>query len=276
MNIYWIIAIIITSLLLLSIGGWALWYYWLSLMPKFWKDCSKASCWDGSNAQTRMMNILSPHMSETEFKARVKWTLKRGCNCLHLFVCNKADGEYAGYSIYGGGDVTPLSRSPNSGIVSMMTKRITYARRQGLGIVLWLMADDSSAWNRALLANPAQYAYDLKKTGLLSYASTVVLGLEINEYASALSVRSLSYYISKVYGGKIGVHHTSSSTAFANYGDILFYQTNPGLNAAQIKAAAAKALATGKPVNYFELARNPQRELSQAALAAGCFGVGNW
>lgn len=276
MNIYWIIATIIASLSLLAGGGWALWYYWLSLRPKHWSKCTKASCWDGANANVRYMNILSPHMSNSEFESRIKWTLKRDCNCLHLFVCNKADGEYAGYSIYGYGDTTPFSRKQDNAIVKMMTKRVKYARRKGLGIVLWLLADDSTAWNRALLANPTQYAKDLDGTGLLAYASTVVLGLELNEYSSAAQVSALSTAIRKVYKGKIGVHHTSGSVAFANLGDILFYQTNPGLNAEQIAGSSAKALATGKPVNYFELARNPQRELSQAAISAGCFGVGNW
>lgn len=276
MNIYWIVALGTLSVSLLALCAWLLWYFWIGLLPVNWKDCSKASCWDGANAQTRYMNILSPHMSEGEFKARVKWSLKRGCNCLHLFLSNKADGEYSGFSIYGYGHIAPLSRGPDSAIVKKMKKRIRYARRKGLGIVLWLMADDSTAWNRVMLANAAAYCKDLKKTGLLDYASTVVLGLELNEYATAADVDRIAQAVRRVYGGKIGTHHRSSQMTFAVFGDILFWQTSPGLNAAQVAASAAYVRNCGKPVNYFELARNPQRELSKAALAAGCFGVGNW
>ena len=44
--------------------------YWLKIVPS-WKDCVHASCWDGSNAQRRMMNILSPKMSDETFGKRL-------------------------------------------------------------------------------------------------------------------------------------------------------------------------------------------------------------
>lgn len=46
--------------------------YWLGIRPS-WKDCSKASCWQGQNVGTRHMNILSPHFDDGTFQARVKW-----------------------------------------------------------------------------------------------------------------------------------------------------------------------------------------------------------
>ena len=63
-----------------------------------WNECTKASCWQGQNAGTRHMNILSPKFSDAVFRDRVKWAKARGCNTLHLFLINKGDGEGSGYT----------------------------------------------------------------------------------------------------------------------------------------------------------------------------------
>jgi len=48
-----------------------------------WDKTTKASCWQGGDAEVRHMNILSPHMPEETFKARVKWAKDRKCNTVH-------------------------------------------------------------------------------------------------------------------------------------------------------------------------------------------------
>lgn len=115
-----------------------------------------------------------------------------------------------------------------------------------------------------------------EKHGWLKLASTIVVGLEVDEYWSSSQVAAHIATIRRHYKGKVGVHHTSGKAAYAPHADILFYQVSPGKSASQIAAETRKALASGRPVNFFELDRHENRPLSEAALAAGAYGVGNW
>lgn len=235
---------------------------------------SLASCWEGSNAQTRHMNELSGKFSDEQVAARLDWAKGRGCNTVHWFLTNQGDGEGAGYSFYG---TEPKLGSIDEAAVTRMAKRCEMALARGLAVVFWLMADDSSKWNKKMLANPGQFAADLKKTGLLKYASCVVLGLEMNEYMGSSQANALAAAVRGVWSGTVGTHHTSGKSTFAGLGDIVFWQVDPGKSASQIKSAVTSAKkSTGKPVVMFELARNPNRDLSKAALEAGAAGVGNW
>ena len=238
-----------------------------------WDRCSKASCWDGNNAQRRMMNILSPHFSEGKVRDYLKWQKGRGCNTVHLILCNRADGEGGGYSIYGNG----ISWNVDKNWAKQARERIAQCRREGLAVVLWGATDDDGGWNRQLLSNPEQYMRDLDTAGLLDYCSMFVLGLEMTEWRC--SVEQITAYrdaVRSVYGGKIATHHNSDRVDYANMGDILMYQTSPGKSAAQIAQHTHRALSTGKPVWYFELERYPARELCKVALDNGATGVGNW
>ena len=234
---------------------------------------SLASCWEGSNAQTRHMNVLSFAFTDETVEKRFDWAKKRGCNTLHLFLCNQGDGEGSGFNIYGG---TPSIGAPDQYSVARMANRIALAKQKGFSVVLWLMSDDSKGWNSVLLANPEKHADDLKRSGLLDLADAVVLGLELNEYANESQVAALAKAVRGVYAGKIGTHHTAGHADFAKHGDLLFWQTATGLDAEAVKRSVEAAKNYGKPVVAFELARNPQRELAQAALDAGAVGVGNW
>ncbi len=227
-----------------------------------WDECTKASCWQGQNAGTRHMNILSPAFSDATFQQRVKWAEGRGCNTLHLFLVNQHDGEGSGYTA-----LDPAT-------AKAMDKRIRWAARRGMGIVLWCMADDSTAWAKALDMEALMRVCEAH--GWLDIASTVVVGLEVEEYWSAAQVQAHIATIRKHYKGKVGVHHGSGKATYAPMADILFYQVNPGKTAPQIAAETKKALGCGKPVNFFELSRHEDRELSEAALSAGAYGVGNW
>lgn len=229
---------------------------------KDWRECSRASCWQGANSGTRHMNILSPKFTDDTFKQRVKWAEGRGCNTLHLFLVNKGDGEGSGYS----------ALDPDT--AKLMDKRIRWARKRGMGIVLWCMSDDSSAWAKSLDMDALMRV--CKAHGWLKLASTIVVGLEVDEYWTANQVSAHIATIRRHYKGKIGVHHTSGKTSYAAMADILFYQVNPGKSAAQIASETKRALACGKPVNFFELDRHENRALSEAALSAGAYGVGNW
>ena len=240
--------------------------------PPDWKEASKASCWNGNNAEQRMMNLPSPGMSDGKAKDYVSWMAGRGVNAAHVILCNKADGENAGYSIYGG----DIDWGVDKNASETMKRRIGMLRAKGWAVVVWLMTDDSSAWNKKLLGDPDRYLADLDKAGLLDEASIVCVGLELSEYASVAEVQRLVAATRKVYKGKVATHDVSGSVRFAHIADIHFHQMKPGASAAQVAAETKRALATGKPVMMFELSRRPARALCEAALAAGAFGVGNW
>lgn len=238
-----------------------------------WDQCTKASCWDGKNAQKRMMNILSPKITNDKFNDYMKWMKSRGCNTAHLYTSNQGDGEGSGYCIYG----NSWDWSVDSNYIELMKSRINILRKNGFGIVLWLFADDSDSWNAIAKKNFSQYLKDLKQHGLLNYASTIVAGLELNEYYNTKDVESLINAIRSVYNGKIGVHHTSNITTFASLADLVFYQIAPGTSISTIKSTVKSVMSkTKKPVNMFEMERSPDRTKCEAALEAGAFGVANW
>lgn len=243
--------------------------------PPSWREATLASCWDGPNAERRMMNILSPLMSETVFRERVRWMRSRGCNTAHVFLVNRENGDHAGYSPWGAG-VPPSAAPCDARTVSLMRDRIRHLRHSGLAVVVWIMSDDSVPWARALASDASACLARIKEAGLLDDASTVVAGLEMDEYWGAADAARVIAACRSVYAGKVGVHHATGRVPFATMGDILFYQTAPGKTAAQIAAETRAALAHGKPVNVFELDRHPNRALAEAALAAGAYGVGNW
>lgn len=236
-----------------------------------WDTCTLASCWSGGNASFRHMNAFG--MDDAKFKASVKFQLDRGCNTVHLIVTNQGDGGNAGYSPYGAG----VSWTLDKAACKRMRERMAYCRRRGLGVVLWLLTDDSGAWVRELSGNWPRYCDDVKRAGLLRYASTVVLALEANEYLSATQIASLARACRDVWRGMVGVHQTSGQMSYSGVGDVFFAQVQPGTSHAAIASFVQRCkAATGKPVNMFEMERGPDRDRSQAALKAGAFAVGNW
>ena len=238
-----------------------------------WDECTKASCWNGANAQQRMMNMLSPRMSDEKFTNYMNWMKSRGCNTAHLFVSNQNNGENAGYSIYG----LNWSWNISENNCNIIKSRIGILRENGFAIVLWLFADDSVKYNSEAKKNFQKYLEDLKEQGILKYASTVVVGLELNEYYNATDVATLITATRSVYSGKIGTHQTSGKYDYSKLADLCFYQINPGKSVQYIQNEVVRVKnATGRPVNMFELERNPNRPKCEAAISAGAFGVGNW
>lgn len=243
-----------------------------ALVPD-WDEATLASCWNGANAEQRMMNLLSPHFSAGKVRDYLAWQKGRGANTVHLILCNRADGEGGGYSIYG---ATPGARKVDTAWAKLARDRISQCRGEGFAIVLWGLTDDDGGWNRQILSNPEKYMADIADAGLLTYCSTFVLGLEMTEWkCSTAQITRYRDAVRAVYKGKIGTHHNSERVDYANLGDVLMYQTEPGKSAAQIRTLTRKALTTGKPVNFFELDRHPNWPLCEAALDAGAFGCGN-
>lgn len=238
----------------------------LGLVPS-WRDAVHASCWDGANASRRMMNILSPHFSDSKFKEYVKWMKGRGCDTAHVFLINQRDGEGAGYNC-----------ATDPAAAKVARRRIEKLRSDGFAVVPWIIADDSSAWAKDLFANARAHVKALSKAGLFDHASYVVLGLEMDEYGTATQWSDLRTALDAVWKGRVGVHHTSGNRfPYAHLGDIVLGQLDPKTaTPAAVRAQIAAIRAKGKAAVGFEYARGPARELADAALDAGADGVGNW
>ena len=238
---------------------------WSSPVP--WSKCKMSSNWNGSNAQQRMMNMLSPKFDDKKFGDYFSWIIGRGCDHVHLFLLNQGDGEGAGYDCCTDAKANALALA-----------RLKLIRSKGLGIVLWVVADDSPDYRARLFANPAKYAKGA--SNLLPYASAIVVGLEMNEGKPAPSVdqwKAVRSAFKSFANVPFGVHHTSGNEfKYASVGDFICGQLNPGCSTSDIKKQIAAIKAKGKEAVGFEYERKPDRARAQAALAAGAHAVGNW
>lgn len=225
-----------------------------------------ASCWDGGNAQRRMMNIVSPRMSEERVVEYIAWMRARGCNTAHVILCNAGDGECAGYD---GRDAADAA---------IIRARIEALRNAGLYVVPWIMTDDSSAMDADILAHPSTAARSLIANGLLDGAGLVVLGLEMDEVCSdAGKWRGLRDALTAAgYAGEYATHHTSGHADFAALGAWICDQLSPSCTTSQIAASVKALRARGLRVIGFEYARQANASKAKAALDAGAVGVGNY
>jgi len=245
--------------------------------PLAWDKCTLSSNWHGSNASMRIMNILSPLFSDKQFDDRYNWAKSRGVNYFNLFVVNKKDGEGAGYSPFGPNFISNYGNIDKA-FSDVMTKRIKKMHDDGMGVVLWLMADDSNDWAKQFASNPQPVIDAMEKLGWFKYASIIVLGLEMDEYWNANQVQKVYNATRTKWSGMIGTHHTSGKSTFAAFGDIVFYQVSPGTATStiisQCKNVGAK---TGKKIVAFEIERQEARDKCQQILNSGAaYSVGNW
>lgn len=239
----------------------------LTPVPKY-NECVHASCWNGSNAQRRMMNILSPGFSDAKFGEYMEWMQSRGCDTAHVFLINQADGEGAGQNCATNPDHAKLAK-----------KRIEKLRKDGFAVVVWIVADDSAAYIKDLFAHPEERVAALADAGLFEQASYVVIGLEMNEAKDAAKGwPKVAAALRAHYKGPLATHHTSgNSFAFAGLGEIVMGQLEPkSASVSAIKTQVGKIRGIGKEAVGFEYSRNPAREKAQAALDAGAIGCGNW
>ena len=223
-----------------------------------------ASCWGGTNASKRMMNVLAPRMADATFKDRLKFMLDRGCTVAHGILAKGVDGESAGYAAWRDADR------------SYMLKRLQAVEAAGLVPVPWLITDDSTSLRRELFSNPEHLIKNM--ADFILGAPFVVLGLEMDEEKATLGEwRKVRDALRKIYAGPIGTHHTSGNNfAFASLGDIVLGQLNPGCTESQVAAQIATIRKMGKRAVGVEYDRGPNRKLAVAALKAGAEGCGNW
>lgn len=232
---------------------------------KPWKECRYSSNWNGSNASKRMMNLVSPKFSDSKVKEYLDWQVGIGCDHVHLLLVNQADGEGAGY------DALADSSAHKTAL-----KRVQQIRARGLGVVAWVVADDSDGYRQKIFADPAKYAAGLKD--FMPYLSYIVLGLEMNEgEGSSAKWKSLRDAIKAAgWTGPFATHHTSGKTTHAGLGSIVMDQLDPSCTTADIAKSVKALKGKGYEVNGFEYSRGPDAAKAQAALGAGAFGCGNW
>ena len=225
-----------------------------------------ASCWAGHNASKRMMNVLSPKMSDSTFAARLKHMTDRGCTHAHLILANTADGEAGGYAAWKDSDQ------------GKMKERWNAVKAAGLTPIPWLVTDDSAALASDLFGHAEKYVKTMAAAGFFEGVPLVVLGLEMNEkYGSDSCWKGLRSALRKHYSGPIGVHHKSGNDfPYAKYGEVVLGQLSPGCTTSQVKSQIKAILKLGKRAIGFEYSRSPDRSLCLAALEAGAEGVGNW
>lgn len=230
-----------------------------------WRECKYSSNWNGSNASKRMMNLVSPKFSETKVREYLDWQQSLGCDHVHLLLVNQGDGEGAGYDCLA-----------DAGHKAVALARVRDIRARGLGVVAWVVADDSDTYRRKIFDNPAKYADALKE--YFPHLSYIVLGLEMNEgEGSKAKWTALRDAIRKAgWTGPFATHHTSGHGDYASLGQIVMDQLAKGCTEAQIRKSVEAFRAKGYDVCGFEYARGPDKGRAQAALAAGAFSVGNW
>lgn len=265
---------------IILVAGGAGWWWWRKRRddddggrPPAWDECTLASCWWGANASHRGMNLLSPHFSDEKFRDYLERMASRGCNTVHAFLCNKGDGEGAGYCIYG----REWDGSVDQGTVDLFKARIRAIRKRGQAFVPWMKADDSSPWAKLPEAKHVQMYQDCQNAGLFEDASYVVVALEIQDqgWSRERVVRQVNM-LRAITGLKVATHEVSRRTDFA-VGDLVLWQCDPGEAPEWIEGEIRRVKAkVGGPVGGFELSRQPDRARCEAAFRGGAWCVGNW
>jgi hypothetical protein len=230
-----------------------------------WKDCRYSSNWNGSNASKRMMNLVSPKFSDAKVREYLDWQQSVGCDHCHLLLVNEADGEGAGYDALADAKAREVALA-----------RVRQIRARGMGVVAWIVADDSNNYRKRIFADPAKYASGLKD--FMPYLSYICLGLEMNEgEGSSAKWKSLRDAIKAAgWTGPFATHHTSGKGTHASLGSIVMDQLEPSCTTADIAKSVKALRGKGYEVCGFEYSRGPDAVKAKAALDAGAFSCGNW
>jgi hypothetical protein len=243
-----------------------------------------SSCWDGPNANKRMMNTLSPGMNETKFNEYLNWQKSRTldgygrANVAHVFLSNRRDGENAGYCIYG----NEWDWSVEQGFVDLMKARIKAYRKAGFQVVGWVLADDSSPYAAQAKKDFERTLNDLKAVGLFDDLCMLVPGLEWNEYLNSNDMAKkakgakMMQAVNLAWKGPKGSHMNSGLVS--PYGEYVFYQVDPGKSSAWLanETRRIKGLIGNRKLVMFEIERNPAPAKCKAIMDTGAaVGVGN-
>lgn len=249
------------------------------------------SCNWRNSAKTRMMNLLSPNCSTSEFDSRLSKMKSDGCDFVNFFICNNKDtsnqspdSNFKEYSIYGSNLDWTID---NTYVNHFKTKINRVVNTYGMKVALWLAADDDGDWNEKLANKWSTYVNDLHTCGVLQNVSCLVVGLEADEYWSSSQVNShlgklkeLREAHSDIYKWSLGVHETGNEYSFGRLSncEVFFFQTNVNYSTSEMKSKVKECVdaLSPKPVCAFELDWDPNKTKCNAAFEAGAVSVGNW
>lgn len=232
-----------------------------------------------AGAKTRMMNILSTHITRDQFKGYVNTMKGSGANFAYLYTMNQGDGPWTPQSFYQGHDI---GGTINESDLDEMKQRMQYIRDQGMGIIIWLRADDSGGFNRTSKAKQEKYQADVVEH-FDKYASAYVVGLEADEYMNASSTNSYAAQLQSLTSKEIGVHLTGGNISHCLQPNIdaCYYQYGFDKTASQIESDTRDKVGKlgGKPLYAAEYHLSSgsaaAKALGDAAMKGGAQGTGN-
>jgi len=255
-----------------------------------------------------MMNILSPHLDNGTFEHFVRRQKDDGANFVYLYTMNEKDGGWTPYSPYVGNNI---GQQLDDNIVEMYEERMKHIRGEGMGIIIWLRADDSPHFNRAstgdsvdpklsimsdvpnlgnggirfnATATPRQEQYQRDMVDLFDkYASAYFVGLELDEYYGSGDVNHYANQLQGLTDKPILSHQKPGKDDFGTLPtiDAIGYQYGFGKSEAYVESQTAKVIVRmgGKPVyavEYHKSSDDPTaKALGDAAMRGGAAGTGN-
>ena len=236
------------------------------------------ACFLGAGASIRYMNILSPHLSRDAFKGYVAQQKDMGANFVYVFTINEHDGPWTPYSPYSGNDI---GGQIDEGVAGEYEWRMEHIRSEGLGIVIWLRADDSPTFNRTPQSKQEQYQRDMVAR-YDDYASAYCVGLELNEYMGSGAVEHYAAQLQTLTEKPVMTHQTSGRWDMAGNPsvDVAGVQYGFGKSAGYVENMTRNAVGQlGKPVYGVEYHKSSEteeaRSLGDAVMRGGAKGTGN-
>jgi len=230
------------------------------------------------NALTRTMNGLSYNMSDDRFEGIVKRCAVNGDTAIYLYFSNQGDGTPVPTSFYEndkfGGEIDDHR-------LKDMQERVQFCQLNGLRVVAWLFADDSSKISKAPLEVQQKYIDDVVRE-FDRYISEYVLGLEMDEHMKS-RMEPLAVFLDSKTAKKIGLHLRPGRWTYSRDIEAVdhhYHQFGFNKPASFIESETAKIKAlVGKPVIAAEYDLNSDSPAAKArgaaAINGGAAGTGN-
>ena len=232
------------------------------------------------NGGNRLMNDLSMGASRTRWQTNINRAKACGANCMWYYTSNKGDGSPVPTSIYQNG---LLSGPLDEGAIAEMKWRLSETRKQDMGVMLWLFADDSSVISNQPWANVDQYVRTVVSRFGAYTNCGYCIGLEADEHMNQERVLALSTLLNTLTSKLIWIHQVPGHTGWNKIAGIdgMIYQMSFG---GTPSSAASQTLAVMPGVRpdkfifgeyHLSSESSQARAMGQAILSAGADGVGN-
>jgi len=228
------------------------------------------------DADTRVMNILSPRLSNSRFEQILSRTKGNGDNAIYLFLINQGDGPYTPHTFYKddriGGQI-------DSAKLSIYKQRLDAIKSLGYKVIFWIRADDSRTMMQESIQNYKKYHQDIVDN-FSSYADGYVIGLESNEYMDASTEKTLIADMKSRTNKTVGVHYGSSdsyNSRAKNSGADIYYRQYGWVSCSKVVSVTATTISAVSPMKVVaaEYDKDSDSGCGAGALQAGAIGYGN-